>query len=99
MVVPSHPSGKKIIGVVINKNVSADIALDARLVLEERIKTKSEMCAQLQKPIWLALLNDYWLADAGVYTEVYRELNLTHCFERVFLVNDVGTVAELTGGA
>jgi hypothetical protein len=99
VVVPRHSSGKKIIGIVINKDASPDIALNARLVLEDRIGTKSKLCAQLRKPIWLVLLNDYWLANAGVYAEVYRKLNLTHCFERIFLVNGDGTVAELTGAA
>jgi len=97
-VIPERPFGK-IVGFVVNKNSSADIGLNARLVLEDRIRTKSEICAQLPKPIWLAVLNDYWLADADSYAKVYRELKLTHCFERIFLVADNGAVNELTIGA
>jgi hypothetical protein len=98
-VIAERPTGKKIAGFVVNKNSSADIGLNARLVLEDRIRTKSKICAQLPKPVWLAVLNDYWLADADSYVQVYRELKLTHCFERIFLVADNGAVSELTTGA
>ena len=66
-VIEQRPSGKKIAGFVINKNSSADIGLNARLVLEDRIRSKADICGQLPKPIWLAVLNDYWLADADTY--------------------------------
>jgi len=98
-VISQRPSGKKIAGFVVNRNSSADIGLNARLVLEDRIRTKAEICAALPKPIWLAVLNDYWLADANTYAVASRQLNLSHCFERVFLVSDQGTVDELAVGA
>jgi hypothetical protein len=94
-VIPERPSGKKIVGFVVNTNSSADIGLNARLVLEDRIRTKSETCAPLPKPIWLAVLNDYWLADADTYTVASRQLKLAHCFERIFLVSDKGAVNEI----
>ena len=84
---------------MVNTNSSADIGLNARLVLEDRIRTKSEICASLPKPIWLAVLNDYWLADADSYAVAGQQLKLGHCFERIFLVSDGGTVNELTIGA
>ena len=62
--IAERPMGKKIAGFVVNTNSSADIGLNARLVLEDRIRTKSKICASLPRPIWLAVLNDYWLADA-----------------------------------
>lgn len=98
-VIPERPSGKKIVGFVVNTNSSADISLNARLVLEERIRRKSEICASLLKPIWLAVLNDYWLADAETYAVAGRQLKLAHCFERIFLVSDEGAVSELRVGA
>ena len=86
-VIPERPTGKKIAGFVVNKNSSADILLNARLVLEDRIRTKSTICAPLRKPIWLAVLNDYWLADTDTYSTAYSQLKkMDHCFERVFLV-------------
>lgn len=98
-VIPERPTGRKIAGFVVNMNSSPDIILNARLVLEDRIRTKSEICAPLPKPIWLAVLNDYWLADADSYAAACRKLKLPHCFERIFLVSDNGAVSELTVGA
>lgn len=94
-VIPERPSGKKITGFVVNTNSSADIGLNARLVLEDRIRTKTETCAPLPKPIWLAVLNDYWLADADTYAVASQQIKLNHCFERIFLVSDRGTVNEI----
>lgn len=98
-VIPERPSGKKIVGFVVNKNSSADIGLNARLVLEDRIRTKSEICALLPQPLWLAVLNDYWLADADTYAVAGRHIKIGHCFERIFLVSDKGAVNELAIGA
>ena len=98
-VIPERPTGKKIVGCVVNTNSSADIGLNARLVLEDRIRTKSEICALLPKPIWLAVLNDYWLANTDTYAVAGRQLTLSHCFERIFLVSDKGAVNELAVGA
>lgn len=84
---------------MVNTNSSADIGLNARLVLEDRIRTKSEICALLPKPIWLAVLNDYWLANSDTYAVAGRQLTLSHCFERIFLVSDKGAVNELAVGA
>lgn len=97
-VIPERPTGKKIVGFVVNKNSSADIGLNARLVLEDRIRTKSAICAFLPKPIWLAVLNDYWIADVESYDTACRQLCIAHCFERILLVSDVGAVNELTVG-
>ena len=98
-VIEQRPSGKKIAGFVVNKNSSADIGLNARLVLEDRIRSKAEICGALPKPIWLAVLNDYWLADADTYALAGRQLKLSHCFERIFVVSDQGAVNELAIGA
>jgi hypothetical protein len=96
-VIPEQPSGKKIVGFVVNKHSSADILLNARFVLEERIRTKSRLCEGLARlgPIWLALFNDYWLADADTCAAAYRQLKISHCFERLFLISDNGAVCEL----
>lgn len=98
-VIPDCSSGNKIMGVVANSNSSADIGMNARMILEDRIATKSKICTTLAKPIWLALLNDYWIADADSYARAYRQSRLDHCFERIFLVSGQGTVSELTVSA
>ncbi len=98
--IPGRPSGKKIVGFVVNKHSSADIHLNARLVLEERIRTKRKLCEGLAKmgPVWLAVLNDYWLADSYTYAEACRQMKTRHCFERLFLVSENGAVCELVVG-
>lgn len=93
-----RPSGKKIVGFVVNTNSSANIGLNARLVLEDRIRRKSIICSALPKPIWLAVLNDYWLANAETYAAAAREINVAHCFERIVLISDEGAVSELSVG-
>lgn len=98
-VIDRRPSGKTIVGFVVNENSSADICLNARLVLQDRIQTKADICARLPRPIWLALLNDYWLADADTYAVAGRQINLSHCFERIFLISDQGAVNELAVSA
>lgn len=98
-VVPERSTGKKIAGFVANNNSSADILANARLVLENRIRTKSDLCTPLAKPVWLALLNDYWLADADTYALAARQIATTHCFERIFLVLENATVTEIPVGA
>ena len=99
LVIPGTPTGKKIIGCVMNKNSSADILLNTRLILEERIQTKTTRCSGLTKPIWLALLNDYCLADGHSYEVASRQLKLSHCFDRLFIVSSDGVVSELVVGA
>ena len=94
-VIHDHPTKKKVVGFVANSNSSADIGLNARLILEERIRTKSVICDRLPKPVWLALLNDYWLADADSYILAGRQIYVEHCFERIFLVSDAGVVNEI----
>ena len=35
-------------------------------------------------PIWLAVFNDYWLADADTYAAACQQLKMSHCFKRLF---------------
>ena len=98
-VIPRRSAGKRIAGLVTtNIFFSHDILQNARLILEDRIKTKSALCSELTKPIWLAMLNDYGLADADCYEEASWQLKLSHCFERLFIVSDRGVVSELVLG-
>lgn len=98
-VVSERTTGKKVVGFVASSNSSADILANATLVLEDRIRTKSDLCARLVKPVWLALLNDYWLADADTYALAARQIATEHCFERIFLVLENATVTEISVGA
>lgn len=97
-VVSERVTGKKIAGFVANSNSSANILANAALVLEDRIRTKSNLCARLVKPMWLALLNDYFSADADTYALAARQIATEHCFERIFLVLGNSTVTEIAVG-
>jgi hypothetical protein len=63
---------KKVSAVFMNRNSSANILVNATQILEDHIITKARNCAHLhdRDPVWLALLNDYWLA--GQAAEIDR---------------------------
>lgn len=86
---------KRIWGVLGSGNTSADIALNAQLVLEQRISAKQRACAAVPDPLWLALLNDYWLADAETYALAARQIDVEHRFARILLIDGQGRVSEL----
>ena len=94
-VIPRQPGAEAIAGVVANTESSADIGMNARVILEERIQAKTRRCALLSKPVWLALLNEYWLADPDSYVLAAKQIKMEHCFERLFLVSDNGQIREI----
>lgn len=90
-------SAKKIVGAVVNQNSNAHILGNAEATLADRIKVKTAKCKDIQHngPIWLALFNDYWLADDETYAQALKMTNLAHRFERIYLVMDTGAVHQL----
>jgi hypothetical protein len=97
-IVPAQSKSKKVTGFVANKNSNANILDNARLLLEDRIQVKSEKCKTLTKPVWLALFNDYWLADSNTYVLAADQITIEHCFSRIFLVFGNTNVTELNVG-
>lgn len=93
--IPRRNFQNRIIGMVGNTNSSPDIGLNAVLVLEDRIRSKNDKCKGLPGPLWLALLNDYWLADADSYKLAFAKVTVEHCFRRILLVTSNGNVTEL----
>jgi hypothetical protein len=77
---------------------SRDIVHNARLILEDRITAKNGRCSNLAKPVWLALLHDYWMADVDSYEQAARQLKFSHCFGRIFIVFDHNVVTEIVVG-
>lgn len=96
-VVAEDRADKKIHGIIANRNSSADILLNARCTLEERVRVKDQICRKLptKSPVWLALLNEYWLADSEAYRAAWGQLDISHCFDRVFIIQGDSVVTEL----
>lgn len=89
--------GKKIVGFVINRPSRADIAGNAVYMLEDRIKTKAGkfIGGRVAGPIWLALRNDYFLAEANTYRHALKSVSVSHPFEKILLVSDNSSVDVL----
>ena len=62
-----------------------------------RIIAKAEKCKRIGElmPIWLVLLNEYWLADADTYREALASISRRHPFEKILLINSDGSVSRL----
>jgi hypothetical protein len=65
--------------------------------VQDRIRIKAQKCVALKfsGPIWLALLNDYFLAEPETYVHALKSIAVTHPFEKVLLVSGGGAVAVL----
>jgi len=90
-------SHKKIIGVVVNKHANADILANAKVILCGRLAAKREKCRNVKAADskWLALLNDYWLADWRTYTAALAAYEASHGFARIYIVLHSGYVHEI----
>ena len=82
-----RPSGKKVIGVVANRNSSPDILANVQYILNDRINEKVKKCSKVEhRPLWHALFNDYWLAEPDSYEIAMDNLSIKHPFEKICLV-------------
>jgi len=93
----SEHSQKKISYVIANKNSDPNTLSNAEIILAYRIKEKQEKCKKIQHdgPIWLALFNDYWLADHETYAQAIKNISFEHEFKKIFLVLDTGLVHQI----
>ena len=93
----NRPSGKKVVGIVASQKSSPDILLNAKSILENRIVVKARKCGSLkcESPLWLALFNDYWLADDDIYRQAIHSFSVHHPFEKILLVSGNKSVAVL----
>lgn len=87
----------KICGGVYNKNSNPDVLHNARYILEERIADKSLRCGSLgyRGQLWLALYNDYFIADSAAYRAVLADISIKHPFDRILIVHSDKTVGSL----
>ena len=92
-----RPSGKKIVGAVQNKNSCTDILTNAKAILADRITVKAQKSKPLLSScrVWLALFNDYWLADLDTYRKAMAQISSEHPFEKILIVSGNGSVTEL----
>ena len=92
-----EPDSAKVHAAITNRKSSPDILLNARYILEERITVKSVKCRSLQgkSPLWLALLNDYFIADDDTYKQAFRLLYVIHPFAKILLVSGGRSVVPL----
>lgn len=83
----NRPSGKKIIGIVPNQNSSPDILANVLHILSERVNDKVTKCSNIvHRPLWLALFNDYWLAEPDTFQRAMKQLSITHLFDKICLI-------------
>jgi hypothetical protein len=55
--------------------------------LGNRIIEKSKKCSKIvHRPLWLALLRDYWLAEPDTYQMAMENIKIEHPFDKVCLV-------------
>lgn len=97
-VIPNREySEKKIVGVIVNKNSSAHIFSNAQATLAERIQDKVKKCKVIKHrgPVWLALFNDYWLADHETYVQALNTMDVAHDFDRIYVIMDNGSVHQI----
>jgi hypothetical protein len=80
---------QKVWAMAANRHSNANILLNAIQILEDRISAKAKKCAALvgKQPLWLALLNDYWLADSGTYEHALSCISTVHPFDKILLIH------------
>jgi hypothetical protein len=88
---------RKVHAAVINRKSDPHITSNARFILEERIATKTKKCSSLEfkGPVWLALLNDYFLASDEIYKQAIKQMSASHVFDKIFLISGSRSVAAL----
>jgi hypothetical protein len=90
---------RKVHAAIANRNSKPHILANASAILEERITTKAAKCGSLsfEGPLWLALFNDYWLADVETYRQAHATISVSHPFEKILLISGDASVAILYG--
>lgn len=92
----NRPSGKKVVGIVANKKSSPHISSNVEFILSHRIQDKTYKCSKVvHRPLWLALFNDYWLAETDSYKVAMRQYTEDHPFEKILLISGNGEVHSI----
>jgi hypothetical protein len=88
---------KKVSAAITNRDSNQNILKNVLHILEDRIVTKARKCEQLDRncPVWLVLLNDYWLTEPDTYRYALTQMSLAHRFRKILLVDGDGSVHVL----
>lgn len=89
------PGRARLVGIVANRLSDPDILKNAKRTLALRLEEKARRCKKVARPMWLALFNDYFLADATTYRQALSGLDIAHDFSRIFLIEGSGKVEDL----
>jgi hypothetical protein len=70
---------------------------NACCILEERIAAKAKQCGSLEssRPLWLALLNRYPLAEIETYHQAMEKIAIDHPFKKILFVSRDSSVNVL----
>ena len=87
----------KISSAIANRYSSSNITQNVEAILADRIATKTLRQNRQSKPdeYWLALFNDYWIADAESYRVAYDKLQIPHDFDQIVIVDGYGRTSSL----
>jgi hypothetical protein len=87
-------AGKKVISAVANRYSDANLLNNTMYLLNDRITSKLKKCKakSYKGEYWLALYNDYWVADIGSYKLAYSKLNIQHDFNKILIIDSFGQV-------
>jgi hypothetical protein len=87
-------SGKKIISSIMNRYSDANLLSNTMNLLNDRITSKSEKCKAKSYggEYWLALYNEYWVADIDCYKLAYSKLSIQHDFNKILVIDCYGQV-------
>ncbi|MDH3354349.1 MAG: hypothetical protein OEL79_03940 [Chromatiales bacterium] len=78
------------VGLAISNRYSSDnLGKNTKIMLSERIeiKNKKRNVQPNNSEYWLALFNDYWIANEESYQLAYKNLNIEHNFDKILIVN------------
>ncbi|MDO6445097.1 hypothetical protein Q4493_04840 [Colwellia sp. 1_MG-2023] len=90
----TRKTGKKVISAIANRYSDANLLSNIVNLLSDRITSKLKKCKAkaYDGDYWLALYNDYWVADIESYRFAYSKLNIQHDFNKILIIDSYGQV-------
>lgn len=90
-------SRRRIVWGVLNDNHRPFVEGNVRFILDERIREKHRIMADIpwSGSKWLALVNDTVIAEGPFIAEVFASMTIEHGFDRIFLIDRSGAVIEM----